>query len=49
LEETDTRGVSFVSGTQQFNTTTSKGWLTLNILLSFVQFEREVTSERIRD
>src|SRR5205814_2034392 len=42
-------GVSFVSVTQQFNTTTSTGRLTLNILLSFAQFEREVTSERIRD
>jgi site-specific DNA recombinase len=42
-------GVSFVSVTQQFNTTTSTGRLTLNVLLSFAQFEREVTSERIRD
>ena len=42
-------GVSFVSVTQQFNTTTSMGRLTLNILLSFAQFEREVTGERIRD
>ncbi len=42
-------GVTFVSVTQQFNTTTSMGRLTLNILLSFAQFEREVTSERIRD
>src|SRR5262249_59257330 len=42
-------GVSFVSVTQQFNTTTSMGRLTLNVLLSFAQFEREVTSERIRD
>jgi DNA invertase Pin-like site-specific DNA recombinase len=41
--------VSFVSVTQQFNTTTSRGRLTLNVLLSFAQFEREVTSERIRD
>jgi len=41
--------VSFVSVTQQFNTTTSMGRLTLNVLLSFAQFEREVTSERIRD
>ena len=40
---------SFVSVTQQFNTTTSMGRLTLNVLLSFAQFEREVTSERIRD
>jgi site-specific DNA recombinase len=45
----DARGVSFVSITQQFNTTTSMGRLTLNILLSFAQFEREVTGERIRD
>ena len=44
-----TRGVSFVSITQQFNTTTSLGRLTLNVLLSFAQFEREVTGERIRD
>ena len=43
------RGVSFVSVTQQFNTTTSMGRLTLNVLLSFAQFEREVTGERIRD
>jgi DNA invertase Pin-like site-specific DNA recombinase len=41
--------VSFVSVTQQFNTTTSMGRLTLNVLLSFAQFEREVTSERIKD
>jgi site-specific DNA recombinase len=40
---------SFVSVTQQFNTTTSMGRLTLNVLLSFAQFEREVTAERIRD
>jgi DNA invertase Pin-like site-specific DNA recombinase len=45
----DKRKVSFVSVTQQFNTTTSMGRLTLNILLSFAQFEREVTGERIRD
>ena len=45
----DDRGVSFVSVTQQFNTTTSMGRLTLNMLLSFAQFEREVTGERIRD
>ncbi len=45
----DDRGVSFVSVTQQFNTTTSMGRLTLNVLLSFSQFEREVTGERIRD
>jgi site-specific DNA recombinase len=42
-------GVSFVAVTQQFNTTTSMGSLTPNVLLSFAQFEREVTSERIRD
>jgi len=41
--------VSFLSVTQQFNTTTSMGRLTLNMLLSFAQFEREVTGERIRD
>ena len=45
----DTHSVSFVSVTQQFNTTTSMGRLTLNVLLSFAQFEREVTGERIRD
>jgi site-specific DNA recombinase len=45
----DKHTVSFVSVTQQFNTTTSMGRLTLNILLSFAQFEREVTGERIRD
>ena len=45
----DDAGVSFVSVTQQFNTTTSMGRLTLNVLLSFAQFEREVISERIRD
>ncbi len=43
----DARGTSFVSVTQQFNTTTSMGRLTLNMLLSFAQFEREVTGERI--
>ncbi|MGI9071902.1 MAG: recombinase family protein [Bryobacteraceae bacterium] len=43
------RGVSFVSVTQEFNTTTSMGRLTLNILLSFAQFEREIISERTRD
>ena len=43
------RGASFVSVTQQFNTTTSMGRLTLNVLLSFAQFEREVIGERIRD
>lgn len=45
----ETRKVSFVSVTQQFNTTSSMGRLTLNVLLSFAQFEREVTGERIRD
>src|SRR6266699_1412218 len=45
----DARGVSFVSVTQQFNTTPSLGRLTLNVLLSFAQFEREVAGERIRD
>lgn len=45
----DKRGASFVSVTQQFNTTSSMGRLTLNVLLSFAQFEREVTGERIRD
>src|SRR5262249_47896303 len=45
----EARGVSFVSVTQQFNTTTSMGRLTLDVLLSFAQFEREVTGERIRD
>ena len=45
----DAKGVSFVSVTQQFNTTPSMGRLTLNMLLSFAQFEREVTGERIRD
>lgn len=45
----DKAGASFVSITQSFNTTTSMGRLTLNMLLSFAQFEREVTSERIRD
>ncbi len=49
VELFDQHGVSFVSVTQQFNTTTSMGRLTLNVLLSFAQFEREVTSERIRD
>src|SRR5476649_2767730 len=49
VEIFDKRNVSFVSVTQQFNTTTSMGRLTLNILLSFAQFEREVTGERIRD
>jgi site-specific DNA recombinase len=49
VEVFDRRGVSFVSITQQFNTTTSMGRLTLNVLLSFAQFEREVISERVRD
>src|SRR6476469_8534226 len=49
VELFDEHGVSFVSVTQQFNTTTSMGRLTLNVLLSFAQFEREVTAERIRD
>ena len=45
----DANNASFVSVTQQFNTTTSMGRLTLNMLLSFAQFEREIASERIRD
>ncbi|MBI2719074.1 MAG: recombinase family protein [Rhizobiales bacterium] len=49
VEVFDAKAVSFVSVTQQFNTTTSMGRLTLNVLLSFAQFEREVTAERIRD
>src|SRR5579862_3419200 len=49
VERFDAHGVSFVAVTQQFNTTTSMGRLTLNVLLSFAQFEREVTGERIRD
>ncbi len=49
VEVFDANKVSFVSITQQFNTTTSMGRLTLNVLLSFAQFEREVTGERIRD
>lgn len=49
VELFDRHGVTFVSVTQSFNTTTSMGRLTLNILLSFAQFEREVTAERIRD
>lgn len=49
VEVFDAQGVSFVSVTQQFNTTSSMGRLTLNVLLSFAQFEREVTGERIRD
>ncbi len=49
VEAFDAYGVAFVSVTQSFNTTTSMGRLTLNVLLSFAQFEREVTAERIRD
>lgn len=49
METFEKRGVSFVSVTQQFNTTSSMGRLTLNILLSFAQFEREIISERTRD
>src|SRR5271170_906146 len=49
VEVFDAQEVSFVAVTQQFNTTTSMGRLTLNVLLSFAQFEREVTGERIRD
>ncbi len=49
VEVFDRQGASFVSVTQQFNTTSSMGRLTLNVLLSFAQFEREVTGERIRD
>ncbi len=49
VETFDQYGASFVSITQQFNTSTSMGRLTLNVLLSFAQFEREVTGERIRD
>jgi DNA invertase Pin-like site-specific DNA recombinase len=49
VEVFDAYGVSFVSVTQQFNTTTSMGRLMLNVLLSFAQCEREVTGERIRD
>lgn len=49
VEILDQAGASFVSVTQQFNTTTSMGRLTLNVLLSFAQFEREVAGERIRD
>ena len=49
VELLDKQGASFVSVTQSFNTTTSMGRLTLNVLLSFAQFEREVTGERIRD
>jgi site-specific DNA recombinase len=49
IEVFDRNGVSFVAVTQQFNTTSSLGRLTLNILLSFAQFEREIISERTRD
>lgn len=49
VEKLDAKQASFVSVTQAFNTTTSMGRLTLNVLLSFAQFEREVTGERIRD
>jgi DNA invertase Pin-like site-specific DNA recombinase len=49
VDRLDARNASFVSVTQSFNTTTSMGRLTLNVLLSFAQFEREVTGERIRD
>jgi resolvase-like protein len=49
VELFDARAVSFVSVTQRFNTTSSMGRLTLNVLLSFAQLEREVTGERIRD
>jgi DNA invertase Pin-like site-specific DNA recombinase len=49
VESFDSQNVSFVSVTQQFDTTTSMGRLTLNVLLSFAQFELEVTGERIRD
>ena len=49
VETLDGAGASFVSVTQSFNTATSMGRLTLNVLLSFAQFEREVTAERIRD
>jgi DNA invertase Pin-like site-specific DNA recombinase len=49
VETFDTKSISFVAVTQQFNTTTSMGRLTLNVLLSFAQFERELASERVRD
>ncbi len=49
MDKFDKQEISFVSITQQFNTTTAMGRLTLNVLLSFAQFEREVTGERIRD
>ena len=49
VEAFDAKAISFVAVTQQFNTTTSMGRLTLNVLLSFAQFERELSSERVRD
>src|ERR1700748_3673278 len=49
VETFDAKSISFVAVTQQFNTTTSMGRLTLNVLLSFSQFERELASERVRD
>jgi site-specific DNA recombinase len=49
VEAFDAKSISFVAITQQFNTTTSMGRLTLNVLLSFAQFERELSSERVRD
>jgi site-specific DNA recombinase len=49
VEQFDAKAISFVAITQQFNTTTSMGRLTLNVLLSFAQFERELSSERVRD
>lgn len=49
VESFDAKSISFVAVTQQFNTTTSMGRLTLNVLLSFAQFERELSSERVRD
>ena len=49
VETFDARSISFVAVTQQFNTTTSMGRLTLNVLLSFAQFERELASERVKD
>ncbi|MGC2025206.1 recombinase family protein, partial [Bradyrhizobium sp.] len=49
VEAFDAKSISFVAVTQQFNTTTSMGRLTLNVLLSFAQFERELASERVRD
>ena len=49
VEAFDKKSISFVAVTQQFNTTTSMGRLTLNVLLSFAQFERELSSERVRD